>query len=92
MKQKLQQNKRAIAFFFSLTLLSLVALYFNHKFVIGLQIQVMLWLSMLVTRYLEKRNFTLMIGGMKYKLSFERGLGIIVLVDVLFIISGFCHN
>ncbi|MDC0826607.1 hypothetical protein [Lactococcus petauri] len=88
MKQKIQQNKRAIAFFFSLTLLSLVALYFNHKFVLGLQIQVMLWLSMLVTKYLEKRDVTIIICEVRYKLSLKRGLGIIILVDLLLIISG----
>ncbi|MBL3717301.1 hypothetical protein [Lactococcus ileimucosae] len=89
MKQKLHQHKRAIVFFFSLTLLSLVGQYFNHKFVEGLLVQVMLWLGMLLAKYLEKRNFTLLIGGVKYKLSLERGLGIIILLDVLFIISGF---
>lgn len=89
MKQKLQQNKRAIAFFLSLTLLSLLALYFNHKLVLGLQLQVILWLSMLVTKYLEKKNFKLKIGGVQYELSFERGLGIIILVDLLLISSGF---
>lgn len=89
MKQKLQQNKRAIVFLFSLTLLSLVALYFSYKFILGLQIQVMLWLSMLVTKYLEKKNFNLKIGGVKYELSLEIGLGVIILVDVLFIVSGF---
>ncbi len=88
MKQKIQQNKRAIAFFFSLTLLSLVALYFNHKFVLGLQIQVMLWLNMLVTKYLEKRDVTIIICEVGYKLSLKRGLGIIILVDLLLIISG----
>lgn len=89
MKQKLQQNKRAIAFFLSLTLLSLLALYFNHKLVIGLQFQVILWLSMLVTKYLEKRDFTILICEVGYKLSLRRGLGIIILVDLLLIISGF---
>lgn len=89
MKQKLQQNKRAIVFFLSLTLLSLLALYFNHKLVLGLQLQVILWLSMLVTKYLEKRDFNLKIGGVKYELSLEIGLGVIILVDVLFIVSGF---
>lgn len=89
MKQKLQQNKRAIAFFLSLTLLSLLALYFNHKLVLGLQFQVILWLSMLVTKYLEKRDFTIIICEVGYKLSLKRGLEIIILVDLLLIISGF---
>ncbi|MEY8457574.1 hypothetical protein [Lactococcus ileimucosae] len=89
MKQKLQQHKRAIVFFFSLTLLSLVAQYFSHKFVAGLQVQAMLWLGMLLAKYLEKRNFVFLIGGVKYKISLERCLEIVILVDVLFIIGGF---
>lgn len=89
MKQKLQQNKRAIAFFLSLTLLSLLALYFNHRLVLGLQLQVILWLSMLVNKYLEKRDFTIIICEVGYKLSLKIGLGVIILVDVLVIVSGF---
>ena len=44
---------------------------------------------MLVTKYLEKRDFTIIICEVGYKLSLKIGLGVIILVDVLFIVSGF---
>jgi hypothetical protein len=89
MKQKLQQNKRGIAWLFGLTSLSLLGAHFNHAFVVGLQMQVLLWLVMLMTKYLVKKNFTMRVGSLGYVLSLERGLAIIIVVDIMFIVSGF---